>query len=81
MCEVLSPGHEKRDLVDKARVLHACEIPHYWIVSHEDRTLLAHRWAPDSYQIVQRAAAGDVVRAEPFDAIEIAVSDLFGDED
>jgi hypothetical protein len=30
---------------------------------------------------VQRAAAGDRVRAEPFDAIEIRVSELFGDED
>lgn len=81
VCEILSPGHEKRDLVDKARVLHGAEVPHYWIVSHEERLLLVHRWAPGGYDVVLRAAAGETVRAEPFDAIEIAVSDLFGDDD
>ena len=30
---------------------------------------------------VQRAAAGETVRAEPFDAIELRVGVLFGDEE
>jgi hypothetical protein len=30
---------------------------------------------------VLRATAGDVVRAEPFDAVELSASRLFGDED
>jgi len=31
--------------------------------------------------VVQRAAAGDVVRAEPFEPIELRVGVVFGDED
>ena len=79
-CEILAPGYEKRDLVDKARVLHAAEVPYYWTVSPEERELLVRRWAPSGYQIVLRSAAGETVRAEPFDAIEIAVRDLLGDD-
>jgi hypothetical protein len=26
-----APSHEKRDLVDKWRVLHAAGVPHYWV--------------------------------------------------
>jgi hypothetical protein len=43
--------------------------------------LLVHRWAPDGYLVVQRAATGETVRAEPFDAIELRVGFLFGDDE
>ncbi len=81
VCEIVSPKHEKHDLVDKPRVLHAAEVPHYWILDPEERILLVHRWSPDGYTVVQRATAGETVRAEPFEAIEICVGVLFGDEE
>jgi Uma2 family endonuclease len=81
VCEIVSPKHEKQDLVVKPRVLHAAEVPHYWVVDPEEQILLVHRWSPDGYIVVQRAAAGETVRAEPFDAIELRVGMLFGDED
>lgn len=81
VAEIVSPKHEKQDLVVKPRVLHAAEVPHYWVISPEERILLVHRWSPDGYVVVQRATAGDVIRAEPFDAIEIHVGVLFGDDD
>lgn len=81
VCEIVSPKHERHDLVDKPRVLHAAEVPHYWILDPEERILLVHRWAQDGYTVVQRAAAGETIRAEPFHAIELRVGVLFGDDE
>jgi Uma2 family endonuclease len=81
VCEIVSPKHEKQDLVDKPRVLHAAEVPHYWVLDPDERILLVHRWSRDGYTVVQRGAAGETVRAEPFDAIELEVGVLFGDDE
>jgi Uma2 family endonuclease len=81
VCEVVSPSHEKRDIADKYTVLHAAGVPHYWLLYPEERMLLVHRWTPDGYVRVLTAGRGDTVRPEPFDAIEIRVGELFGDDD
>jgi len=81
VCEIVSPKHERHDFVDKPRVLHAAEVPHYWILDPDERILLVHRWSPDGYTVVQRAAAGETVRAEPFEAIELRVGVIFGDDE
>jgi Uma2 family endonuclease len=80
-CEVLSPSNTKHDRVDKFNVLHRIGVPHYWIVDPVEQTLIVHRWRPEGYLVVLTAAAGDTVRAEPFDAVEIAVATLFGADD
>jgi Uma2 family endonuclease len=79
-CEVLSSSNAKTELVDKFDGYRRSGIPHYWIVDPDTETLTVHRWTSDGYLIALRAARGDVVRAEPFDAIEIAVGSFFGDE-
>jgi Uma2 family endonuclease len=43
VCEIVSPKHKSRDLVDKPRMLHASEVPHYWVLDPEERLLLVHR--------------------------------------
>lgn len=80
VCEIVSPKHERQDFVVKPRVLHAAAVPHYWALHPEEKMLLVHRWTPDGYTVVLTATSGDRVRAEPFDAIELDVSELFGDE-
>jgi Uma2 family endonuclease len=80
-CELLSPSNAKRDLVDKFQVLHANGVPHYWIADPLEQTLIVHRREPGGYLVILTAAAGDVVRAEPFEAVELRVSTLFGVED
>ncbi len=62
-------------------MLHRAEVPHYWILDPDEKILPVHRWSPDGYTVVQRAAAGETVRAEPFDAIELRVGMLFDDDD
>jgi len=80
VCEIVSPKHERQDLVVKPRVLHAAGVPHYWAVHPEEKMLLVHRWTSAGYTLVLTATSGDRVHAEPFDAIELDVSELFGDE-
>ncbi len=81
VCEIVSPRHEKTDLVDKPRVMHADEVPYYWVVDPEERILLVHRWSTDGYTVILRASASETVRAQPFEAIELVVGELFGDDD
>lgn len=78
---MLSPSNEKRDLIDKLHALHSAGVPYNWIGKPEAKTLVVHRWKPKGYLIVLTAASGDVVRVEPFEAIELRIDVMFGDED
>jgi Uma2 family endonuclease len=77
VCEVLSPSNAGDDLVKKLRTLHRHGVPHYWIADPEHRTLTVMRWNQEAYLTVLTAEERDVVRAEPFDAVEFRVELLF----
>jgi len=81
VCELLSPGHEKRDRVDKWSVLFRAQVPHYWIINPEEQFLEVYRWTSDGYALALKAAEGEVVRAEPFGGVELRTNVLFGNED
>ena len=81
VCEVLSPTNAGNDLVKKFRTLAKHSVPHYWIVDPEHRTLTVFRWTADGYLTALTADQNEVVRAEPFEAVELDVALLFGDED
>jgi Uma2 family endonuclease len=81
VCELLSPGHHKRDRIDKFAVLFRTGVPHYWLVDPEEKILEVYRRTSEGYVCVLTAASGDVIRAEPFDAVELRAAVLFGDED
>ncbi|HVV84194.1 MAG TPA: Uma2 family endonuclease [Kofleriaceae bacterium] len=78
--EIVSESNRKHDTVRKLRWYHQAGVPHYWILDGDDRTLTVHRHHPDGYIIVLRAGADERVRAEPFDAIELKVGVLLGDD-
>ncbi|MEI7895059.1 MAG: Uma2 family endonuclease [Myxococcales bacterium] len=80
ICEVLSTNRSN-DLVKKKRVYHQCQVPHYWIIDPVEETLAVHRWGPDGYIEVVAATRAECVRAEPFDAVELNVGALFGEEE
>jgi Uma2 family endonuclease len=81
VCEVLSPSNASNDLVKKLGVYHRTHIDHYWIVDPQNETLTVLRWTPDGYLAALTAGRADRVRAEPFDAVELPVGVLFGDEE
>jgi len=80
VCEILSTNR-RNDLVKKKRLYHQDHVPHYWILDPAEETLAVHRWGPDGYIEVLAAQRGERVRAEPFDAIELDVGVLFGDDE
>jgi Uma2 family endonuclease len=43
-CEVPSPGHEHRDLVDKFATLQRAGVEHYWIANVEAKSLQVYRF-------------------------------------
>jgi Uma2 family endonuclease len=79
-CEILSVSTARIDLVKKHRTLHAHGVGHYWIIDPEHETLTIHRHHPDGYVTAATGGVGDVVRAEPFDGLELDVGELFGHE-
>lgn len=81
VCEILSPSTRGRDTTAKLRTYQRCAVPHYWVVDLARETLTVHRWTPDGYLVALTASADEVVRAEPFDAIELRVGLLFGREE
>jgi Uma2 family endonuclease len=80
VCEILSPSTARRDQVTKQRTFHRCGVGHYWIVDPEREVLVVQRWSADGYLVVLTAGKGETVRAEPFDAVELVVGELFGDD-
>lgn len=80
VCEILSTNRAN-DLVKKKRVYHGHHVEHYWILDPIAETLLVNRWGPDGYIETLAAQRGERVRAEPFEAIELDVGVLFGEDD
>jgi Uma2 family endonuclease len=80
VCEVLSPSTMKRDLGHKLHTYHRARVGHYWVAEPIGEVLSVYRWQETGYLLVQSVIPGDVVRAEPFDAIEMDIADLFGGE-
>jgi Uma2 family endonuclease len=77
VCEILSPSTTARDLGHKQRTYHRMHVRHYWIVDPIEQVLSVYRWQEDGYLLALVASPGELVRAEPFDAIELDVAALF----
>jgi Uma2 family endonuclease len=80
ICEIVSPSNATDDTVKKLRLYQQVNIPYYWIVDPREATLTVMRWSADGFVTRMRAERHEVVRAEPFQAIELAVGTLFGDD-
>lgn len=80
VCEILSTNR-RHDLIRKKRGYHKHDVPHYWIIDPEEQTLAVYRWTRDGYTELACAERGEVVRAEPFEAIALSIGALFGEDD
>ncbi len=81
ICEVLSPSNPGTDRVKKLNRYHQFGVPHYWLVDPIEETLSVFRWMADGYLLALAADRDARVRAEPFEAVEIAVAGLFGEDE
>lgn len=78
--EVLSPSNPTTDTVKKLRLYHRAGVSHYWLADPRDATLTVMRHSPDGYVTLQTAERHETIRPEPFEAIELFVGSLFGDD-
>ncbi len=79
-CEVLSPSNASNDTVRKFRTLHRCGVPHYWLVDVERGTVTVFEWSETRYTVAVSAERGERLRLPPFDAVELDVGVLLGDD-
>ena len=80
VCEVLSPSTERIDRGKKLRDYAAAGITHAWLVKPSDRTLEVLRLREGAWTIVAVWEDRAVVRAEPFEAIELELARLWADQ-
>jgi len=79
ICEVISPSTAAIDRVKKLSIYAREAVQHAWLVDPIARTLEVLRLDGGRWAIIMTAAAADVVRAEPFDAIELDLTWLWSE--
>ncbi len=79
VCEVLSPSTEKIDRALKLPIYSRARVHHVWLVNPIARILEVLRLGDDAEWRIRAVHEGNaVVRAEPFEAIELELAALWG---
>ena len=71
----------RRDGLQKRRIYADHDVPHYWLVDTERETLTVLKLTDQGYVEVMTAERPGRIHAEPFDALELQVGVLFGDDE
>lgn len=84
VCEILSPGHERKDMVHHLLLLQRAAVPHYWILAPEDRTLIVYALDHGTYRLSYSVAyrppeTPTKVRIPPFESLDIDLGYIFGE--
>jgi Uma2 family endonuclease len=77
LCEVLSPSTEKVDRGRKLDIYHREGVGHVWLVSPVLRSVEVYRRADLGWLLIATVGGDAVVRAEPFDAVELDLAGLW----
>ena len=77
ICEVLSPSTAALDRVKKLAAYARERVSHAWLVDPIAQTIEVLRLENARWTIVSTSAGSDVVRAEPFEAIELDLTLLW----
>jgi Uma2 family endonuclease len=75
--EILSPTTHQTDRVTKAQVYARYQIPHYWLIDPDQRTLEAYELARGHYNLVASAQDAEVFAPSLFPGLSIQLSDLW----
>ena len=80
VCEVLSPSTFRLDRIRKLPIYAREGVSHAWLVEPTARTLEIYRLEGGLWLLIGTHADDELVRAEPFDAIELDLLALWGEE-
>jgi hypothetical protein len=61
-------------------VLHEHRVEFYWLVDVDAQTVSVLSWSEKGYVITKEATAGQKMRLEPFEGVELDVSVLLGND-
>ncbi len=78
VCEIISPGHEKKDTFQNFILLQRYGIAYYWIIWPEDRVLIVYKLVNKKYSVIETLENRGKVRIEPFTEIEFDLDYIFG---
>lgn len=77
--EIMTDGDaRRRDGLQKRRIYADAGVPFYWLIDMEQQQLTVLRLTDLGYEEVLSGRCGEVVRAMPFEAVELPVAVLFG---
>lgn len=76
-CEVLSPSTALIDRRQKLPIYARERVPHIWLVDPKAKSMEVFRLDAESYRLVAVHGEADVVRLEPFEAVELTLSALW----
>jgi hypothetical protein len=79
LCEVLSRSTDPIDRVDKLPIYATARVAHVWLIDPIVRTLELRRLDGETCRIIATWRDAVVVRAEPFDAVELELAALRGE--
>jgi Uma2 family endonuclease len=74
ICEVISPSTGTIDRTRKMRIYAREGVGHLWLVDPIAQVLEVYRLRDGLWIVVDNFGGDDVARAEPFDAIEVALA-------
>jgi Uma2 family endonuclease len=79
-CEILSPSTENDDRRRKLPIYAAHGVAHVWLVDPLVKTLEVLKLQGGTWMLVGTHGNDDLIRAEPFDVVELLLSRLWGTE-
>jgi Uma2 family endonuclease len=77
VCEVVSPSTERIDRTIKLAIYAREKVPHVWLINPAAETLEVLSLSADRWTLLAAHAGAVVVRAEPFDAVDLDLSTLW----
>lgn len=78
VCEILSPSTEVRDRIKKMRIYRREGVKHAWLIHPRNHTLEVYRLENGFWLQLGMFEGDQMVRVEPFEAIELDLKTLWG---
>jgi Uma2 family endonuclease len=78
VCEIVSPGHERKDTLTLFGLLQRHRVPYYWLIWPEDRALIAYALEGDGYRVVRMLLDEPKARVPPFEELELDLAYILG---
>lgn len=77
VCEITSPGHEKKDTFQNFILLQKYKVPYYWIIWPEDKVLMVYKLIEGQYAVIATLENKGKVNIEPFLEIQFDLDYVF----